>query len=228
MNAVAAYLARAGLTGRVSPDQAAACRDELQTLIDPTLVPEDTESLYRYPVPLLGDDGACSLVNQLAPKPYDLARALGGVAPETSRKLAILNTLVEATRDRADIGWLGVYQNRAVGGGRALVKLAYRGKPSRAEFPLTSEFAAYSNNSTVGMSGEARIIDDIGAYQRDGGVYYNCDPLVQSEACLPLFDASGRVIGIIDGEDSRLARFDGKPLLWIIGLALSVEVWLPA
>ena len=35
---------------------------------------------------------------------------------------------------------------------------AYVGAPSRAEFPLTEEFARTSNNSTVGLSGKARAL----------------------------------------------------------------------
>ena len=39
-----------------------------------------------------------------------------------------------------------------------LVKLAYVGRPSRAEFPLTKEFAEKSTNSTVGLTGRATVI----------------------------------------------------------------------
>ena len=74
-----------------------------------------------------------------------------------------------------------------------LVKLSYFGAPSRAEFPLTDEFAAISNNSTVGLSGKARIINDVPAYLTKGGEYYTCDPKVLAEACIPLFDAQGQV-----------------------------------
>ncbi|MFC4161153.1 GAF domain-containing protein [Chitinimonas lacunae] len=226
MNAVTEYLERAGLSGLVPPDLVAACRDTLQEVAAATAVPVELEALYHYPVPLLGEGGACSLVNQLAPEPYDLRQVLKA-GPATEYRLAVLNALVEVTQQRAAIGWLGVYQARTSRSGRALIKLAYRGKPSRAEFPLTEEFAAYSNNSTVGLTGQARLIADVGAHQRQGGSYYNCDPAVQSEACLPLLDQAGRVVGILDGEDSRLDRFTDTPLAWLAGLALVAVQWLP-
>jgi hypothetical protein len=44
---------------------------------------------------------------------------------------------------------------------RRLMKLAYTGAPSRAYFPLTEEFAKSSNNSTVAMTGNTGIIQDV-------------------------------------------------------------------
>ena len=41
------------------------------------------------------------------------------------------------------------------------VKLAYVGRPSRAEFPLTRAFAEGSSNSTVGLTGRALYVDDL-------------------------------------------------------------------
>jgi hypothetical protein len=43
--------------------------------------------LFRYPVPKLSDDGACSLVEELADEPYDLSVWFGGET-EASPQLA--------------------------------------------------------------------------------------------------------------------------------------------
>ncbi len=109
------------------------------------------------------------------------------------------------------------------------MKLSYFGAPSRAEFPLTAEFAAISNNVTVGLSGKARIINDVPAYLATGGEYYTCDPKVLAEACIPLFDGSGQVTGIIDSEAFAKDFFNGRELALLIATALVVPtLWTPA
>ncbi|WP_269532741.1 GAF domain-containing protein [Chitinimonas sp. BJYL2] len=183
--------------------------------------------LYAYRVPELGENGACSLPDQLAAAPYDLAATLGGIAPDTTQKLQALHALVAQIVADTGCGWLGIYQTRDVAGGKALVKLAYAGKPSRAEFPLTAEFAEHSNNSAVGLSGRGRIISDVGSYVAEGGAYYTCDAEVQSEACLPLFADDGRIVGIIDAEDNRQGFFTDDVLARLVALCLVAPGHLP-
>lgn len=220
-----AYLERAGLES--SPELVSSFLPAYQHLLHATTLPADITSLYSYRVPELGENGACSLPHLLADEPYDLAATLGGVQEHTSLRLAALYALVRAVAGDTGCGWLGIYQARDVADGRALVKLAYVGKPSRAEFPLSAEFAAHSNNSTVGLSGKARLIDSVDAYLAEGGAYYTCDGAVQSEACLPLFDASGALIGIIDAEDSRPGYFQGEVLARLVALCLVAAQGLP-
>jgi L-methionine (R)-S-oxide reductase len=107
-----------------------------------------------------------------------------------------------------------------------LLKLAYRGLPSRAEFPLTEEFKAFSNNSTVALEGRGRVIGDVLDHVRDGGAYYICDGEVRSEACLPLRAADGSVIGIIDAESTIPHFFAGAMHAYTIGFALAAETIL--
>ena len=125
--------------------------------------------------------------------------------------------------------WVGIYQHRTNPvGNQVLVKLAYRGRPSRAEFPLNSEFAKGSTNSTVGLSGQAKLIDDVAAYTAEGGGFYVCDDAVQSEICVPVFDvASGKVLGIIDAEASPKAFFNPDRQAVIVAMALVVMALLP-
>src|SRR6185437_3006133 len=70
---VAAYLRMAGLeslSGREA-DVERAVRDLLEAMTEKVAV-GDPASLYSYPVPMLTEDGACSIVDALAPVPYDL------------------------------------------------------------------------------------------------------------------------------------------------------------
>lgn len=193
-----------------------------------TAPPLSEDTLYTYPVPMLSPDGSCSLLDELAPAPYDLAPVLGGRNEATTRKLMLLNQAVEHAFQMTGADWLGIYQSRETpGGARVLAKLAYRGRPSRAEFPLTAEFAKGSTNSTVGLEGSARVIDDVAAYQAEGGGFYVCDDKVQSEACLPLLDEAGTIIGIIDAEAEPRNFFNAERLSCLVALALIVPALLP-
>ncbi len=189
------------------------------------------DTLYTYAVPQFGDDGACSLIDDMSPTPYDLAVTLGGRSDANTRKLLLLNQVVEHVTQMCGADWLGIYQARVdAKGGRMLVKLAYRGRPSRAEFPLTAEFA-YGNpgstNSSVGLEGSARVIDDVAAYVAEGGGFYVCDDKVQSEACLPVFDEAGNIIGILDAEAAPRQFFNPDRISALAALALVVPALLP-
>jgi L-methionine (R)-S-oxide reductase len=188
----------------------------------------DLHTLYTYQVPMLSDDGSCSLIEEMAPMPYDLTTILGGRHDATTRKLMLLNQLVEHATQLTGADWLGLYQARQTATKQSvLVKLAYRGRPSRAEFPLTPEFAKGSTNSTVGLSGSARVIDDVAAYTAEGGGFYVCDDAVQSEACLPIFDEAGTIIGIIDAEAEPKNFFNPDRISALVAMALVAPALLP-
>ncbi|MFZ6861064.1 GAF domain-containing protein [Undibacterium sp. Ji67W] len=179
---------------------------------------------WQYQVPELGEGGSCSIFDQLAADPYDLTLTLGGRTTANTQMLSQLQSIVDFYQLHSSSQWFGIYQKRLNQQGETvLVKLAYFGAASRAEFPLTAEFATMSNNSTVGMTGKARIINDVSAYLTAGGEYYTCDPKVQSEACLPLLGTDGSVVGIIDSEAFAKNVFVGKEL----ALLLSVVMALP-
>lgn len=216
------WLGAAGLSASDAPVALiqAAVRDLLDSLGD--LDEEfDADALYRYPVPMLSEDGSCSIIEELAPMPYDLSGALGGQSEAATRKLRLLNQLVDRAAVVTGTDWVGIYQRRTrFDGSEALVKLAYRGRPSRAEFPLTLEFAQGSTNSTVGLSGKAKLIQDVEAYTREGGGFYVCDTAVQSEACLPIFSVDGKVAGILDAEAAPKFYFMPEKLA-VLGIVIS-------
>ena len=187
------------------------------------------DALYRYEVPLISEDGACSLIDEMDPAPYDLARILGEESEANTRKLKLLNILVTRATMVTGADWVGIYQHRLNPvGNPVLVKLAYRGRPSRAEFPLNAEFAKGSTNSTVGLSGAAKLIDDVAAYKAEGGGFYVCDDAVQSEICVPIVDpADGKVLGIIDAEASPKGFFNADRQSAIVAMALVALALLP-
>ena len=188
------------------------------------------EIQWQYQVPELGEGGACSLFGQLAEQPYDLAAILGGKTTANQQMLEQMTLVTRFYQSQSQSDWFGIYQRRVNPEGETvLVKLSYFGAPSRAEFPLTSEFAAMSNNSTVGLTGKARIINDVPAYLQQGGEYYTCDPKVLAEACIPLFDESGQVVGIIDSEAFQKQLFTADELALLIATAIVVPaLWAGA
>lgn len=185
------------------------------------------EVQWQFRVPELGEGGSCSLFGTLADAPYDLRPILGGETAANQQLLAKVTAIVQFYQANSASHWFGVYQRRVnPAGDTVLVKLAYFGAESRAEFPLTTEFAAISNNSTVGLSGQGRVINDVGAYLAQGGEYYTCDPKVQAEACLPLIGAEGAVMGIIDSEAFTENLFHGKELALLVAVALTLPTLL--
>ena len=223
------YLFASGLDGLTdhTPVIEKAIHDFIAQLGTPMDVSND--ALYRFEVPLISEDGSCSLIDEMDPVPYDLARIVGGENEANTRKLKLLNIMVTRATMVTGAGWVGIYQHRTNPvGHQVLVKLAYRGRPSRAEFPLTSEFAKGSTNSTVGLSGQAKLIDDVAAYTAEGGGFYVCDDAVQSEICVPVFDVtSGKVLGIIDAEALPKAFFNPDRQAVIVAMALVVMALLP-
>jgi len=188
----------------------------------------DPASLYTYSVPMLTEDGSCSIVGELAPVPYDLSPILGGRSDQTTRRLSLLERLVERAQETTGAEWVGIYQRRPrPAGDEVLVKLAYVGRPSRAEFPLTREFAEKSTNSTVGLTGRATVIEDVSRHVEAGGGFYVCDDGVQSEACVPILDESRGVTGIVDAEANPKGFFGADRLAVLAALAIVAAPVLP-
>jgi len=226
---IATYLRIAGLeslSGREGGVER-AIRDLMEALGEKVHI-GDPDSLYSYRVPMLTEDGTCSIVNEMAPVPYDLGAILGGRSEQTTRRLALLERLVERVQETTGADWVGIYQKRVNSAGvPVLVKLSYVGRPSRAEFPLTHEFAEKSTNSTVGLTGRATVIEDVSRHVEAGGGFYVCDDGVQSEACVPILDEAREVAGIVDVEAKPKGFFGADRLTVIAALALVAPAVLP-
>lgn len=226
---IAGYLRAAGLAQVEGHEDevALAIGDFLEAMSEKVAI-GDPGSLYTYPVPMLTGDGACSVLDEMAPVPYDLTGILGGRSEQATRRLALLERLVERAQETTGSDWVGIYQRRVTPGNLpVLVKLSYVGRPSRAEFPLTPEFAAGSTNSSVGLTGRALVIDDVKKHVEAGGGFYVCDAAVQSEACLPLLDDARNVIGIIDAEAKPKSFYGPVRLATLAALAIVASAVLP-
>jgi putative methionine-R-sulfoxide reductase with GAF domain len=183
---------------------------------------------WQFQVPELGEGGACSLFGHLAAEPYSLVPILGGETPANALALGKLSAIASYYQKHSAQDWFGIYQARDnTDGEQVLVKLAYYGAPSRAEFPLNAAFAKMSNNSTVGLTGQGRVINSVPDYLAAGGEYYTCDPKVQAEACLPLFNQSGKIAGIVDAEHFQQAIFTPAAMALLVAVCLVVPDYLP-
>ena len=172
------------------------------------------ELRLEYQVPLLGEGGTCSLFGELDETPFNLGAELTQAQLDYLPKI---QSIVNWVQENTEVDWFGIYLARNdKEGNRVLTKLAYLGAPSRAEFPLTEEFAQLSNNTSVGLSGEKRLINSVSEYRENGGEYYTCDPKVNSELCWPIFSDKNaeslqqepEILGIIDAESFKEHQFD--------------------
>jgi putative methionine-R-sulfoxide reductase with GAF domain len=117
--------------------------------------------------------------------------------------------------------WTGIYQVRDVDGEAALVKEAYRGRPSRAVFPCNPDFARTSNNATAVLTRRAILVRDVESHIAAGRPYYECDPEVRSELCLPVLRGRDPV-GLIDLESFEANHFDFVKIALAIAVASSL------
>src|SRR5258708_29569134 len=97
---IAAYLRAAGLESLVGREESVerAIRDLMEAMEDKVAV-LDPSSLYSYLVPMLTPDGTCSIVDELAPVPYDLAAILGGRSGQTTPRPAPLQPLLQPLQE---------------------------------------------------------------------------------------------------------------------------------
>lgn len=173
-----------------------------------------TQVRLEYQVPLLGEGGTCSLFGELDETPFNLNDEL---TESELDNLDQIQSVVNWVQENTKVDWFGVYLARTnKADERVLTKLAYFGAPSRPEFPLTEEFAPLSNNTSVGLYGEKRLINSVTEYRENGGEYYTCDPKVNSELCWPIFSDKNpqtlqqepEILGIIDAESFKEHQFD--------------------
>lgn len=188
------------------------------------------KELLHYPVPQLSADGTCNIGDALADEPYNLRGILNAHTEADDQRIAAqleqLYGLLAGAQEVVRADWIGIYQVAINAQDQpVLVKLAYEGASSRAEFPLTDAFAELSNNTKVGLTGEAVIIQDVAKH---AGPYYTCDVKVQSEACLPIYNEKlNEIIGIIDAEAFTAEHFTDARLASLAKLCSQLAQHLP-
>lgn len=192
--------------------------DELK-MVEPeatTLTGEDKERYYSYPIPKIMGDDTCSLPDQLEEQPYDLRKHFND-----DKMIVFFNRIVELLQEQTAAEWVGIYKKID----NKLVKLAYRGTPSRPEFPLTEDFAKKSNNSKVGMTGKAIVVKNVQEWVEEGKAYYNCDSKVKSELCIPIL-IGGKIWGIFDLEAFDKSHFTERRICTVVETCLYLEKYL--
>jgi len=224
------YLKKIGLNNLISHTESIELNNFVAEIFStkfPDLSEKEIEKLYAYDVPKMSADGSCSILEEKAEDPYNLAKIFELELDFKKLKnhtqtirLWRLNKITEKIYKSSEVEWFGIYRKtKNPAGDLVLVKEAYRGVFSRAEFPLTKEFAKKSNNSTVGISGKAIIIQDVNAHK---GAYYECDNKVNSEFCLPILDRKNKIIGIIDAEAFAKNHYTSARLLQIAKIAFDL------
>jgi L-methionine (R)-S-oxide reductase len=181
---------------------------------------------WSYRVPQVSPDGSCSLPDLLQEEPYDLRKWPALTGEGWALRLATLQAFLGAVNLQLGADWLGIYRRmQRPSGAPLLLKLAYLGTPSRAEFPLDEAFLAKSTNTRVGMLGRAVCIDDVDTHLTGGGAYYSCDAKVRSELCVPVPGPAGQALplGIIDAESFRPRHFDASR-----SVLLAAAAWVVA
>ncbi len=217
--------------------------EEEFSLQQENFAPQQIQSLYLYRVPKMRGGVGCTeyvvtqtvegqrtITMELDKKLYNLAETYG-LPYETellrdhpmTLRLWRLRHVVQELQRVTGADWVGVYRRmRNRKGEDVLLKESYVGIFSRAEFPLTREFARHSNNSTVGMTGKAVVVADVGEHVESGKPYYPCDVDVLSEFCCPILSQGGDVVGIVDAESFARDFFTPEKILQIAKVCLDL------
>lgn len=210
------YFSRIGLQYTV-PSQQFDLESQVKKVINDSTVKivstqQELDNVFTYTVPIITepqDSEVCSKLKD--PIPFNLATRVLGLEynldhlkthSETQRILK-LQEIIRIIQSQISCDWIGIYRlvnnlqfDDKTKYDRVLIKEAYFGSFSRADFPVTEEFSKRSTNSLVALKGKAKLIQDVHSHD---GPYYQCDVRVQSELCVPIFH-NDNVIGIIDAE----------------------------
>ncbi|WP_444931553.1 GAF domain-containing protein [Microbulbifer sp. SSSA002] len=98
-----------------------------------------------------------------------------------------------------DINWAGFYFLC----GDELRLGPFQGKPACTRIPVGAGVCG-----TAVATGESQLVDDV--HQFPGHIA--CDAVSASEVVVPLYDASGRCLGVLDIDSPSVARFSQEDL----------------
>lgn len=144
----------------------------------------------------------------------DLAQALQAlVADETDDIANMANAASLIYESLPDLNWAGFYRN--VGG--ELVLGPFQGRPACIRIPFGQGVCG-----VAAETGEVQRVDDVHAFPG----HIACDSASSSEIVLPLVGAGGQLLGVLDLDSPRPARFDEedeaglRPIAEILARAL--------
>ena len=138
------------------------------------------------------------------------ARALMAGEPDRIANAANLSALVYAVLP--DLNWVGFY----FFDGRELVVGPFQGKPACVRIPLGKGVCG-----TAAESRETVVVEDVAQFPG----HIACDVASRSEIVVPLVASDGRLLGVLDVDSPRLARFDHDDRNGMEALA---RAWLQA
>jgi len=176
---------------------------EISSVLYQPVNPHDrVDHLVSYIQPKLNEDGSCPIFKEPG-ETYHLDKH---AVTDNERfhlhdLLVRLNRLTAYVYSYTGVAWFGIYLQR----GDQLVKFAYHGEMSRAEFPIDELYKEKSTNTRVFLENTIQYIPDVDTHE---GPYYRCDAKVKSELCCPLVGLNGTPMGIFDAEDFRTHFFD--------------------
>ena len=96
----------------------------------------------------------------------------------------------------SDINWVGFYLTDL--SGRALVLGPFQGKAACTDIPFSKGVCGLCARTAQSVR-----VDDVHAFAG----HIACDGASNSEIAVPLIDAKGKVVGVLDVDSPRLARF---------------------
>ena len=138
------------------------------------------------------------------------ARALMAGEPDRIANAANLSALVYAVLP--DLNWVGFY----FFDGRELVVGPFQGKPACVRIPLGKGVCG-----TAAASRETVVVTDVEQFPG----HIACDVASRSEIVVPLVASDGRLLGVLDVDSPKLARFDHDDQAGMEALA---RAWLEA
>jgi len=138
------------------------------------------------------------------------ARALMAGEPDRIANAANLSALVYAVLP--DLNWVGFY----FFDGRELVVGPFQGKPACVRIPLGKGVCG-----TAAASRDTVLVEDVAQFPG----HIACDVASRSEIVVPLVASDGHLLGVLDVDSPRLARFDHDDR---IGMEALARAWLQA
>ena len=137
------------------------------------------------------------------------AQLQGLLAGETDAIANAANTAALIFDALPEVSWAGFYFLRGGPSGGELIVGPFQGKPACVRIALGRGVCG-----TAAASRETIIVPDVNAFPG----HIACDTASQSEVVVPLL-AAGRLVGVLDLDSARLARFEELDARGLEGLA---------
>lgn len=137
----------------------------------------------------------------------DLASALEGlVAGEPDGIANMANAASLIWESLPDINWVGFYRN--VGG--ELIVGPFQGRPACVRIPFGTGVCG-----VAAATRQVQLVEDVHAFPG----HIACDSASNSEIVVPIMGADGELLGVLDIDSPKHARFDKEDEAGVVRLA---------